>query len=76
MWEPDTGKWYVLQAGSVSEACPDTNDRNSGIIDFEMWQEKTATSMNETRELQRWGLAEAPAPRGWFDAWAMQYGER
>lgn len=63
-------------SADLSGAGLSTDESHSGIIDFEMWQEKTAAPVNETRELQRWGLAEAPAPKGWFDAWAMAYGDR
>ncbi|KAL2435178.1 hypothetical protein ABEF95_014259 [Exophiala dermatitidis] len=43
------------------------------IIDFELWREPSGPIADETRELQRWGIARQPAAKTWFEAWNSQW---
>ncbi|KAF2096868.1 hypothetical protein NA57DRAFT_78457 [Rhizodiscina lignyota] len=46
----------------------DRETKTCNIIDFEMWKETKQTITDETKELQRWGLARSP-PQKWWETW-------
>ncbi|KAF2717020.1 hypothetical protein K431DRAFT_167118 [Polychaeton citri CBS 116435] len=43
------------------------------IIDFEMWQERTDSIVNEEKTLQSWGVARRPPPSDWFAEWILHH---
>lgn len=43
------------------------------IIDFELWRETDGSIDDETKELQRWGLARKPTAKNWWEAWNTQW---
>ncbi|KIW16656.1 hypothetical protein PV08_03844 [Exophiala spinifera] len=43
------------------------------IIDFEIWRETDSDIDDETKELQRWGLARRPAAKTHWEAWNEQW---
>lgn len=47
----------------------DAEGEKVSIIDFELWNEVAECFKDQTRELQRWGLARRPPPRDWWDEW-------
>lgn len=47
--------------------------KSCGIIDFELWNETTATFANEKIEMQRWGLLRTPPAKDHWAAWNSMY---
>ena len=76
MWERETKKWYgkfsTRNQKNYTFSPPTDAERGSTIIDFELWRETKETMADETKELQRWGLARRPAPKSWWAEWKFQ----
>ena len=50
----------------------DPETRKCSIIDFELWDEISAPpAVDDTKQLQRWGLARTPAAKGHWEAWNL-----
>jgi len=47
--------------------------RRCTIIDFELWRETDGPVEDESKELQRWGLARQPSAKSWWEAWNTQW---
>ena len=46
--------------------------RTCSIIDFELWRNTEDSIGDETKELQRWGLARRPPSKDWWAEWNSQ----
>ncbi|KIW91979.1 uncharacterized protein Z519_06961 [Cladophialophora bantiana CBS 173.52] len=47
--------------------------KKCSIIDFELWRETDAPLGDDTKELQRWGLARQPAAKNHWEAWNQMF---
>ncbi|KIW83504.1 hypothetical protein Z517_02749 [Fonsecaea pedrosoi CBS 271.37] len=51
----------------------DPETKKCSIIDFELWRETETSVGDETKELQRWGLARQPAAKNHWEAWNQMF---
>jgi len=52
----------------------DRETKRCTVIDFELWRPTDGfVEGNETKELQRWGLASRPPAKSWWEAWNTQW---
>jgi len=51
----------------------DKETMTCSIIDFELWRETDVSIGDETKELQRWGLARQPTAKNHWDAWNQMF---
>lgn len=50
----------------------DAETGTCSIIDFELWRSTEDSIGDETKELQRWGLARRPPSKDWWAEWNSQ----
>ncbi|ETN39082.1 uncharacterized protein HMPREF1541_05304 [Cyphellophora europaea CBS 101466] len=50
----------------------DAETKTCSIIDFEIWRATDQSIGDETKELQRWGLARRPPSKDWWAEWNTQ----
>jgi hypothetical protein len=77
LWERETRRWWVKPFFIVPFVLSGmflSNPRlSSTIIDFELWRETDGPVEDESKELQRWGLARQPSAKSWWEAWNTQW---